>query len=322
MKTRRTMGAVALAAAMALATVTGVGAGAYPDRPLTLIVPWPAGGVSDSLFRVVAGPLGKELGQPMVIVNRPGASGVIGTLELERAAPDGYTLGNLATSQIPTQYASTNPNSLKRVAPVANVVSGVGTLSVKAEAPWLTLRDYVEYARKNPGRIRVANAGTGSVSHVHGLVFEAAAGVTQTHIPFKGNAPVLPAVAGGHVEATMIAITDVLPLVRGGQLRLLAVGGESRHPLAPQVPTFLEQGVTFDPRNFQGLVVPAGTSAEVVRRLEDAVARVLKDPAVARVLEERGYSLDFKRSGDFARFLAGQDEIFRATLKQIDLKKD
>lgn len=313
----RAVGAGVLAA-MILTGVTG--AEAYPDKPVTLIVPWPAGGVSDSLFRVVAGPLGKELGQPVVIVNRPGASGVIGTLELERAAPDGYTLGNLATSQIPTQYASTNPNSLKRVAPVANVVSGVGTLSVKGEAPWTTLRDYVDYARKHPGRIRVANAGTGSVSHVHGLTFDAAAGVTQTHIPFKGNAAVVPAVAGGHVEATMIAITDVLPLVRSGQIRLLAVGGESRHPLAPQVPTFLEQGVKVDPRNFQGLVAPAGTPAEVIRRLEEAVARVLKDPAVTRVLEERGYSLDFKRGGDFARFLDEQDSIFRATLKQIDLK--
>lgn len=320
MRTRRAAGGLGLAATIILAVVTG--AGAYPDKPLTLIVPWPAGGVSDALFRVVAPPLGKELGQPIVIVNRPGAAGVIGSLEVERAAPDGYTLGNLATSQIPTQYTSTNPNSVKRVAPVANVVSGVGALSVKADAPWPTLREYVEYARKHPGRLRVANAGTGSVSHVHGLAFDAAAGVAQTHIPFKGNAAVVPAVAGGHVEATMIAITDVLPLVRGGQLRLLAVGGDSRHPLAPQVPTFLEQGVKIDPRNFQGLVVPAGTPPDVIRRLEEAVGRVVQQPAVTRGLEERGYSLDFKRSVEFARFLDEQDSLFRSLLKQVDLKKD
>ena len=311
---------VVVAVTVALGTVPA--AARYPEKPVTLIVPWPAGGVSDSLLRIVAGPLGKDLGQPVVIMNRPGASGVIGTLELERAAPDGYTIGNLATSQIATQYTSANPNSLKRVVPIANLISGVGTLTVKADAPWNSLMDYLEHARKHPGKLRVANAGTGSVSHVHGLLFDAAAGVSQTHIPFKGNAPALPAVAGGHIEATMIAITDVLPLVQGGQLKLLAVGGEGRHPLASKVPTFVDQGVKFDPRNFQGLVAPAGTPAEIVRRLHEAAQRVIKDPAVAKLLEDRGYTVDFKGGADFARFLDEQDGFFRATLKQIDLKKD
>lgn len=312
-----------LVVAVTLAALVAVPAAArYPEKPVTLIVPWPAGGVSDSLLRIVAGPLGKELGQPVIILNRPGASGLIGTLELEKAAPDGYTIGNLATSQIPTQYTSKNPNNLQRVVPIANLISGVGTLTVKADAPWNSLREYLEHAKKNPGRLRVANAGTGSVTHVQGLMFDVAAGISQTHIPFKGNAPALPAVAGGHIEATMIAITDVLPLVQGGQLKLLAVGGESRHPLAPRVATFLEQGVKFDPRNFQGLVAPAGTPADVVRRLEEAAGRVVRDPAVAKLLEERGYTVDFKGGADFARFLDEQDGFFRTTLKQIDLKKD
>jgi tripartite-type tricarboxylate transporter receptor subunit TctC len=300
------------------ATPIPAAAADYPEKPIELLVPWPAGGVSDTLMRLIAGPLGTHLGQPVVIVNKPGAAGVIGMHELEKAPADGYTIGNIATSQVATQYTSANPNDLKRLVPVARLVSGVGTLTVKSDAAWSSLADYVDYAKKNPGKLRVANSGTGGVTHVHGLAFDRALGIKQTHIPFKGNAAVLPALAGGHVEATMIAITDVLPMVKGGQLKLLALGGKARHPLFSTVPTFIEAGLPFDLTNFQGLAAPKGVLVERLQKIEDALARVMMEASVTKALEERGYSIDFQRSREFSQFLEEQDELFRSL---IDARK-
>jgi tripartite-type tricarboxylate transporter receptor subunit TctC len=314
---------LALVVASTLVAAAPPDAGAvYPEKPITLIVPWPAGGVSDQLIRIVATPLGKELGQPIVVLNRPGATGLLGTHELENAPPDGYTIGNFAASQILTQYTSKNPNSLQRVAPIANLISGVGALTVRATAPWRSLQAYQEAARAQPGKIRVANSGTGGVSHIHGLMFDRAAQVTRTHIPFKGNAPALTAVAGGHVETTMISIVDVMPMVLGGQLRMLAIGGNQRHPQFPDVPTFREQGVEFDPRNWQGLVAPKRTPPEMIARLEAATQGALRDPATAKLLQDRGYIIDFMPAAELARFLDGQDRDVQSILKQVDLTKD
>lgn len=310
------VGVSALVAAVAPAPA------AYPEKPITLIVPWPAGGVSDQLMRIVATPLAKELGQPVVVLNHPGATGLLGTHELERAQPDGYTIGNFAASQILTQYTSKNPNSVKRIVPITNLISGVGAVTVRASAPWRSLQAYVEAASAQPRKIRVANSGTGGVSHIHGLMFDRATHTVRTHIPFKGNAPALTAVAGGHVEATMISAVDVMPMVQGGQLRMLAIGGDRRHPLFPDVPTFREQGVELDPRNWQGLVAPSGTPAEVIRRLEAASQRVLMDPATSKLLGDRGYTVDFMSAADFARFLEEQDRQFRAVVSQIELTRD
>lgn len=302
--------------------VIGNAVAGYPEKPVTLIVPWPPGGVSDAMMRILAAPLAKELGQPVVILNRPGAAGLMGTHELERAAPDGYTIGNLGSAQVVTQYMSKAPNNLKRVVPIANVNAVPGTLTVRADAPWDSLKDYLQYAKSNPGKLRVGNSGTGGVNHFLSLMFDRVAQITQVHIPFKGNAQVLQALLGGHIEATMIMLTDIVPMVKSGQLKLLAVGGETRHRWTPRVPTFLEEGLNYNPRMWQGVFGPRGMPAEVIDKIANAMARVLKDPAVVKLFEERGIDLDFKGGVEYAKFVEEQDTFFRSLIEATGLGKE
>lgn len=292
---------------------------AYPEKPVTLIVPWPPGGVSDAMMRILAAPLAKELGQPVVIVNRPGAAGLIGTHELERAAPDGYTIANLGSAQVVTQYTSKDPNSLKRVVPIANVNTVPGTLTVRADAPWNSLKEYLQYAKGNPGKLRVGNSGSGGVNHFLSVMFDRVAQITQVHIPFKGNAQVLQALLGGHIEATMIMLTDIVPMVKSGQLKLLAVGGDIRHRWTSGVPTFLEEGLHYNPRMWQGVFGPRAMPAETVHKISAAMGRVMKDPAVVKLFEERGIDLDFKGGDEYAKFVEEQDAFFRSLIEATGL---
>ena len=270
------------------ALTAGVARAEYPDKPITLIVPWAPGGASDITPRTLLKTMSEELKQPVVIINRPGASGVVGTLEMERATPDGYTIGTYSYSQTLTNFTTPNPPSLANVVPIAKVMYSPATLTVYANFPAKSLAEFVQYAKANPGKVRNANSGKGTSAHIFGEAFDRITGIKETHVPFNGYAPAITAVAGGHIEATCIPVGDVHPMVKAGKLRMLAVAMQERHYLYPNVPTMKELGVNLDTGNWVGFVAPKGVPEEIIAKLDRAIEKALKSPEVISGLEGDG----------------------------------
>jgi tripartite-type tricarboxylate transporter receptor subunit TctC len=291
----------------------------YPEKPITFIVNFAAGGISDLIARVLARPMGEDLGQPVLVVNKVGAGGVIGFLEVEKAPPDGYMIGTLAISSILTQYTSPNPTNIYNTIPVSFVTSGPATLTVKGDAPWKNVAEFIAHAKTNPGKIRNANSGTGGSAHIFAAALDSVAGIKQIHVPFNGYAPAIAALAGGHVEATCSPVGDVQPLVKAGKLKILGVASEERHFLFPDISTFKEQGVAFAIGNLQGVVVPKGTPLEIVEVLDNSIKKALQRPEVKKAFEEIGYPVAYKNSKDFGELMKEQDPFLRELVEKLGL---
>jgi tripartite-type tricarboxylate transporter receptor subunit TctC len=281
----------------------GVARAEYPDKPITIIVPWAPGGASDITPRTLLKTMSDELKQPVVIINRPGASGVVGTLEMERATPDGYTIGTYSYSQTLTNFTTPNPPSLANVVPIAKVMYSPATLTVTANFPANSLAEFVQYAKANPGKVRCANSGKGTSAHIFGVAFERITGIKQTHVPFAGYAPAITAVVGGHIEATYIPVGDVHPMVKAGKLKMLAVAMQERHYLYPNVPTMKESGVNMDTGNWVGFVAPKGVPEEIIAKLDRAIEKALKSPEVVSSWREMGNVTMYLNYKDFAKWL-------------------
>jgi tripartite-type tricarboxylate transporter receptor subunit TctC len=281
----------------------GVVRAEYPEKPIMIIVPWVPGGASDVTPRSLLKTMSEELKQPVVIVNRPGASGVVGTLEMERAAPDGYTIGTYSYSQTLTNFTTPNPPSLANVVPVAKVMYSPATLTVNAGFPAKTLAEFVQYAKANPGKVRAAHSGKGTSAHIFGEAFDRLTGIKQTHVPFAGYAPAITAVAGGHIEATFIPVGDVHPMVKAGKLRMLAVAMQDRHYLYPDVPTMKELKVNLDTGNWVGFIAPKGVPEAIIAKLDRAIEKALKSPEVVSAWREMGNVTTYLNHKDFAKWL-------------------
>lgn len=292
----------------------------YPKKPITFIVNYPPGGISDIIARVLAKPMSEDLGQPVVVVNKAGAAGVIGFLEVEKAPPDGYLIGTLPISSILTQYTSPNPTNIYNTIQVSLVTLGPATLTVKADAPWKNVNEFITHAKNNPGKIRNSNSGTGGSAHLFAVAFDSVAGIKQTHVPFEGYPPAVAAVAGGHIEATSIPVGDVQPLVKAGKLKILGIATEERHFLFPDVPTFKEQKIDYVIGNLQGVNVPKGTPQEIVNILDNSIKKALQRPEVRKGLEDIGYPIVYKNSKDCTEFVKQQDAILRDLVEKLGLR--
>lgn len=292
---------------------------AYPDKPITVIVPWPPGGASDVIPRTLAKPMSEFLKQPVVIVNKPGAAAVIGTQEIERSAPDGYTIGTFSFSQALTQYTTPNPPSLANLVPISKVMYSPGTLTVYAGKPWKSVQEFVQYAKANPGKVRNANSGTGASAHIIAEAFDRLTGIKEVHVPFNGFAPAVAAVAGGHIEATCIPVGDVHAMVKGGKLRLLAVAASERHFLYPNVPTMKELGIDLDMGNWVAFVGPKGMPEEMVATIDRAVAMALKTPEVIKAWQDMGNVMAYMDHKTFGVYLKQQDTMIRGLVDSLGL---
>ncbi len=291
----------------------------YPEKPITIIVPWPPGGASDVTPRSLLKPLSEELKQPVIIVNRPGAGGVTGTLELEKSTPDGYTIGTYSFSQALTQYTSPNPTSLANVVPIAKVMYSPGTLTVNSSLPYQTLEEFIRYAKANPGKIRNSNSGKGASAHIIGEAFDRAAGIKQIHVPFNGYAPAVAAVTGGHVEATCIPVGDVQAMVQAGKLRLLAVASQERHFLFPNIPTMREMKLDLDLGNWVGFIAPRGVPADVIATLDQAIGKALKRPEVIKAWHDMGNMMAYQDHKTYTEWLKPHDVYIRSLVESLGL---
>jgi tripartite-type tricarboxylate transporter receptor subunit TctC len=254
----------------------------YPTRPVRIVVPYPPGGFNDLLTRAVAERLSQAFKQQFVIDNKPGANYLIATEYVARSVPDGYTLqqvGDGAMSANPFLYSKLPYDPQKDLTPVALLVLANAIFIVPAESPARSLREFVEHAKANPGKLNYYSVGSGSPPHLNMELFKQKAGIDIVHVPFKGGAPGLIALLGGQVQAALISIPSPLPHVRSGKVRVLAVGGAQRAPILPNVPTFEEQGYAgYRANAWTGIVAPAGTPREIVAALNSEINKVLNDP--------------------------------------------
>lgn len=303
-----------LAALVAAFTAAGALAqSAYPTRPITLIVPFAAGGNNDVSGRIVAKKLGDLLGQTVVVENKTGAGGTIGSQAVATAKPDGYTLGFLSSGPVAANvslFKALAYDPRKDFAPVARVTTSPSVLVVNNELPVKDLESFVAYAKANPGKINYGTAGNGSSPHLAGALFESVAGVQMVAVAYRGGAPALTDLMGGQVQAVFNPILEVMPHVRAGKVRALAVTTEKRSTLLPDLPALGEKYPGFEVLTWNGVFAPAGTPPDIVARLNAAVLKALQDPEVVAKLRELGLETAPSSSVEFASYINGQIEHF------------
>ena len=315
---RVALGALALASALALAE-------GYPEKPVHLIVPFPAGAGTDAVARVVAQKLSEALSAAVVVENRPGASGAIGAAEVARAEPDGYTLLFVASPFTTVAAAASNPgyDPLRQFVPVAPIAVGPLAFVVGSAVPAKTMREFVALAKSEPGKLNYGSAGTGSVNHLALELLKARAGIDVVHVPYKGIAPATVDLLSGQIQAITASIPATLPYVAQNRVRVLAVTGPRRSPLLPDVPTWREAGVAdAEVVNYWGIVAPAGTPREIVARLNAEVTRALRQPDVKERLEREGSELVAGPPGQLATIIETDLARWRKLITETKLRLD
>jgi len=264
----------------------------YPLRPVTLIVPYAAGGGNDAMARAMADRMGAVLGGEIVIENRGGAGGSIATRQVARAAPDGYTLGLGGTGTLavdPTLYPNVGYDPRRDFAPVGLIATSAMVVLVNPEVPAATLGDFIALAKREPGSINFASAGSGSGMHLGTELLAYMAGISMVHIPYKGSGPALTDLVGGHVAVYLSSLAPAIGLVRAGKVRALAVTSLTRSPAFPEIPTVAEAAVPgFEAVLHYGIIAPAGTPQPLVQRLNAAMRAALASPEVLARLDTDG----------------------------------
>jgi tripartite-type tricarboxylate transporter receptor subunit TctC len=294
---------LALAASVALSA-----AAAWPEKSVNVIVPFPAGGSTDMIARAMAQHMGEKLGQPFVVDNRPGATGTIGATAVKRAAPDGYTL--LVASLGPFVIA---PHLVKNIP--YDAVKDFDYISLPVQAPNVlvaspaqkarTVADVIAALKAQPGKISFASSGNGSSDHLSAELFWQQSGTSGLHIPYKGGAPAINDLLGGQVDFSFQNVNAVLPHIRAGKLRAIAVTGDKRSPVLPDVPTLAEAGVKgAEIYSWQGMAAPRGLPAEVKKKLADAAIQAINEPALKKRLTEQGMEIVANTPEEFAAFQA------------------
>jgi tripartite-type tricarboxylate transporter receptor subunit TctC len=296
------------ALAMALVWGAQAQAPAYPERPLTMIVTFAAGGSSDVLARAVATAMSQGLGKQIIIENRPGAGGNIGAEAAAKATPDGHTLlfGTNGTLGIgPALYKNLRYDPQKDLVPVGMLHQLPLVLIVNPQIPAQNLGELIAYAKKNPGKLTFASAGVGSASHLTAELFKQAAGIDILHVPYKGGGAATADLISGQVSMMLETIPNALPLARGGQMRALGVTTKERSANAPDIPTFAESGLpNFDVGAWTGLFVPAGTPKAVIDRLNAETVRIASDPVYTAQIRNMGTDVASSSPDAFRAFVA------------------
>lgn len=288
---------IAAAWSMCLTETASAAAASYPVRPVRVIVPYAPGGGSDILARLLAIRISEEMRQQFVVDNRPGGNAMIGTQIVARAAPDGYTIGMIDTAFTinPGLFGKMPYDAVKDFAPISLIASSPIVLVVNASVPVKSVKELIALAKSSAGKMTFSSAGNGTAIHLAGELFKMAAGVDLVHIPYKGGGPSVVALAGGEVSVTFSPPATVMPHLRSGKARALAITGARRFAGLPEVPTLIESGVSgVDAEPFWGMVAPAGTPPAVVKRLADVFARHVH----AVELRQRLLELAFNPVGD------------------------
>jgi len=313
-----------LLAVLLLASCTAVPALAadYPERPITIVVPYPAGGSADILARTVGQKLSVQIGQPVIVENRAGVGTAIGARFVAEARPDGYTLllGTVSSQAINPAMSKTGYDPLKDFVPVSALASIPFVLVANPGVGYANVSDLVAAAKQNPGSISYASAGPGTSNHLAGEMLASAAKIKLLHVPYKGSAPALADVLAGHVPLMFDLQTTSLPNIASHKLKALAVTGSQRSSLLPGVPTVAESGLPgFEVSAWFGVFAPAKVPAPVLKKLSAAMARVLEDPVLAQRLRDIGAEPDARNAAQFSAYVAEEAGKYASVVKTAGL---
>ncbi|OUM00318.1 Bug family tripartite tricarboxylate transporter substrate binding protein [Variovorax sp. JS1663] len=302
-------------------------ADSFPDKPVTLVVAFPPGGSSDVIARTLAAEMEEHLGQPMIVEYHPGAGGNIAAKFVARAPANGHTLligtsGPLATHAV--LYRNLDYDPVKSFAPVIQVGQLPNLVMVHPSVPASDLKELVAYAQANPGKLSYASSGNGSASHLGGVLFSSKTGIDLLHVPYKGAAPALNDVLGGQISMSFTDVLAALPHVRVGKLKALGIASATRSSALPEVPTLAEQGLQgYEVSVFFGIVAPAGTPADRVKKLNRAFAEVLAVPKVKQQLAAQGLEPPPATTPDqLAKFIAAQMQLWAPVIRQSGAQID
>lgn len=297
----------------------------WPSKPITYVVPFPAGGTTDILARLIGQKLGPALGTTVIIDNRPGAGGNIGSDLVARAAPDGYTImgGTISSHSINASLYKLPYDPLKSFAPITLIGTNANVLVVNPASPAKSVKDLIDAAKANPGSLSFASAGNGTSQHLSAELFKTMAQIDMVHIPYKGSAPAIQDVIGGQVPLMFDTTVVAAPFIQSGKVRPLAVTSAKRVPSLPDVPTMAEAGVPgYDVVSWQAMFAPAGTPPAIVQRLHTEVAAILKQPDVQERLAKLGVDPSGMLPQQMAEFQAAEIAKWAKVVKAANIKVD
>jgi tripartite-type tricarboxylate transporter receptor subunit TctC len=322
---RKTIAMLIAAAMLPMATLASAQAPAYPDKPIRIVVPFPVGGIADTFGREVGRKLTEAWGQPVLIDNRTGAGGNIGADIVAKSPPDGYTLviGNIGTHAVNLSLFPSMPfDTIKDFTPIVHLLDAEGLLIVNPSIIATTVPELIALARSQPGKLSYGSGGVGTTSHLAGELFKSMTKVDIVHIPYKGNVPAITDLLGGQTSMAFATMPTVLPHVRAGKLRPLAVLGTARSPALPDVPTVAESVPGFEVSNWIGLFGPAGMPPAIVARLNAEVQKIMRSPEIQKRLETEGAKFIPMSPEQFATFQKAELTKWAKTIKDANIKVD
>ncbi|WP_349606397.1 tripartite tricarboxylate transporter substrate binding protein [Cupriavidus sp. DF5525] len=312
--------------AVALAVCTGANAQTYPNKPIDLIVPFAPGGTVNLTARILATHMSELLGQSVIVDNKAGAGGTIGATFAARAPADGYTLlyatmGNQVIQ--PLLYKKLQYSASKDFVPIALFATVPNVLAISANIPAKNMAELLQYAKANPGKLNMASAGQGSVNHMLGELFMLRTGVKFTHVPYKGAGPAVTDLMAGQVEVLFANLPTVQPYVKSGKIRLLGIASKRRSPVIPDVPTFEELGIKdAETESWSALMAPAGTSPQVVKKLQDTVMSITKDPAMIKQLTAQGAQPFYGSGAEMAKLINQDTRRWSEVVQHAKIQMD
>ncbi len=324
MKPKKTLTIVVFGLLFLIAGLTSVQAADYPNRPITLICPWGAGGGTDACSRIIATLLKKELGVPVNVVNRTGGGGAVGHTAIATAKADGYTIGMPTVEITMMHWVGLTKVTYEDLTPIALVNADAAGISVRTDAPWKKYQDLVDYIKQNPGKLKDSGTGQGGIWHLAMAGWLKAIGLEPDAIkwiPSKGAAPALQDLMAGGIEMSTCSLPEAATLIEAGKIVPLAVMADERDPKFPDTPTLKELGADWTCAAWRGIAAPKGTPAEIVAVLEKALAKVHQSEDFKKFMNNRGYGMKWMDSATFAKFLAQADKDNGAVMKAAGIAK-
>ncbi len=292
----------------------------YPTKPVQLLIPFGAGGAADTIGRMLSKAVEGALGQPLVAVNKPGAGGGIMYTALKNSKPDGYTLGFNSAGLLTVTNIGNVPFKYDAFENVCRIGYEGVPISVRSDAPWKTFQEFVDYAKKNPNKIKIGNAGTGSATHMTPIAMEKQMGLKFVHVPL-GVKRRVPSLLGGEVDAICVPTPEIAPQVRAGKARVLVIPSAKRDPAYPDVPTLNEMGGDMEMELFRGISVPKGTPAAIVKKLESAFKVAIEDKDFLAFCQKNNFTVSFMGQEEFGKYMANMDKMVAKIMTEAGLKK-
>jgi len=325
--THKTLRFLAAAAATWISLSAGAVSAAetWPAKPIRLIVPFAPGGTSDAVGRQLAQALTAELHQSVVVENRAGAGGTIGAGVVSHAAPDGYTflIATTAHTLAPAIYKSLSYDFIRDLDPISLTASAPNVLVINSSVPAKSVKELIEYAKANPGKVNYGSAGVGSTEHLSAALFGLMSDTKLTHVPYKGGALAMTDLAAGQVQMVIEPSAGALGLVKSGMVKALAVTTAQRSPAYPDVPTMSEAGLTgYEFATWYAVMTPHGTPEDVKQRMDAALAKVLQTPALIKSLAEQGVMVDYKNTSQLAGYIGTETEKWGKVAKESGMKAE